>query len=36
VHPNCKCKLVREGTEEPKEVVTKKEAKRAFITKKVE
>lgn len=31
VHHNCRCKLFREGTEEPKEVVSKEEAKEAFI-----
>jgi hypothetical protein len=31
VHPNCRCQLLREGTEEPKEVVSKREAKEAFI-----
>lgn len=32
VHPNCRCELVREGTETPKEVLSKEEAKKAFIT----
>lgn len=31
VHPNCKCKLLREGTEEPKSVLSKREAKLAFV-----
>lgn len=34
VHPNCRCELVREGTETPKNVLSKEEAKQAFITRK--
>lgn len=30
VHPNCRCELIREGTEEPKDVLAKEEAKLAF------
>lgn len=36
VHPNCRCELVREGTEEPKEVLSKEEAKQAFIKGEIE
>lgn len=32
VHPNCRCQLIREGTESPKDVLTKEEVKQAFIT----
>jgi hypothetical protein len=31
VHPNCRCELIREGTETPKDILTKEEAKKAFI-----
>jgi hypothetical protein len=34
VHPNCRCKLYREVEGEQMEVVSKEEAKQAFITKK--
>lgn len=30
VHPNCRCELIREGTESPKDVLSKEEAYKAF------
>jgi hypothetical protein len=35
VHPNCRCKLLREGTEQPKDVLSKEEVKRAFVEREI-
>ena len=35
VHLNCRCELIREGTESPKDVLTKEEAVKALVKREI-
>lgn len=35
VHPNCRCELIREGFEQPKDVLTKEEVRAAFVEREI-